>query len=113
MTDSIIIPAPRQLQTAGLDAVPAVIADAGEQATRRFIEFFTAHIRNKNTRRNYGQAAQRFSDWCDRHRLPLDQLNPVLVAAYVEEIGRKMAAPTVKLHLAAIRMLFDYLVTGG
>ena len=30
--------------------LPAIIADAGEPAARRFLEFFTAHIRNPNTR---------------------------------------------------------------
>jgi hypothetical protein len=30
--------------------VPAIIADAGDQAARRFLEFFAATIRNKNTR---------------------------------------------------------------
>jgi hypothetical protein len=31
--------------------VPALIADAGEPAAWRYIEFFTANIRNPNTRR--------------------------------------------------------------
>jgi integrase/recombinase XerD len=34
------------------------------------------------------------------------------VAAYVEQLGRTHSKPTVKQHLAAIRMLFDWLVTG-
>ena len=29
-------------------AVPKIIADAGDQAARRFLEFFAATIRNKN-----------------------------------------------------------------
>ena len=33
-------------------------------------------------------------------------------AAYVELLGRELAAPSVKQHLAAIRVLFDWLVTG-
>jgi len=35
------------------------------------------------------------------------------VAAYVEQLGAEMAKPSVKQHLAAIRLLFDYLVTRG
>ena len=35
------------------------------------------------------------------------------MAAYVEQLGSGMAKPSVKQHLAAIRQLFDYLVTGG
>ena len=38
-------------------AVPAVIADAGEHAARRFLEFFAATIRNQNTRMAYYRAA--------------------------------------------------------
>jgi len=32
--------------------VPALIGDAGDQAARRFIEFFTANIRNRNNRKS-------------------------------------------------------------
>jgi integrase len=35
---------------------PRVIADAGDQAARRFLEFFAATIRNKNTRMAYYHA---------------------------------------------------------
>jgi site-specific recombinase XerC len=34
------------------------------------------------------------------------------VAAYIEELGRTHSKPTVKQHLAGIRMLFDWLVLG-
>ena len=34
----------------GFDTLPAIITDAGERARPRFLEFFTATIRNKNTR---------------------------------------------------------------
>jgi hypothetical protein len=30
--------------------LPAIIADAGDHAARRFVEFFTATIRHANTR---------------------------------------------------------------
>jgi hypothetical protein len=33
--------------------VPALIADAGDAAARRFFEFFTANIPNENTRLAY------------------------------------------------------------
>jgi site-specific recombinase XerD len=39
------------------------------------------------------------------------QVQPVHVAAYVEQLGRKMSPPSVKQPLACIRMLFDWLVT--
>lgn len=34
------------------------------------------------------------------------------VAAYIEQLGQSQSKPTVKQHLAAIRMLFDWLVVG-
>ena len=34
------------------------------------------------------------------------------VAAYIRELGKGFEKPTVKQHLAAIRMLFDWLVVG-
>lgn len=92
--------------------VPALFVDAGEPAIRRYIEFFTANIRNRNTREAYVRAATRFGQWCDERGLQLRELTPFLVAAYIEEYGQLVSKPTVKQHLAAIRMLFDYLVTG-
>jgi site-specific recombinase XerD len=89
-----------------------VIARAGPHASRRFIEFFTANIRNPNTRAAYAHAVGQFLAWCQRHRLELHTLEPIAVAAYVEELMQIRSAPTVKQHLAAIRMLFDWLVVG-
>jgi site-specific recombinase XerD len=91
--------------------VPALIADAGEDTTRRFLEFFTAKIRNRHTRAAYARAVAQFCAWCEGHGIRFDQLQPMLVAAYIE--GHPSAAPTVKQHLAAIRMLCDYLVVTG
>ena len=85
-----------------------MFADHGSHAVWRFIEFFTANIRNRNTR----AASARFARWCDGRNIVLAQLAPVIVAAYIEELGQREAKPTVKQHLAALRMLFDYLVTG-
>lgn len=92
--------------------VPALFADAGSDAVRRFIEFFTANIRNRNTRAAYAFAAARFARWCGGRGISLAQLTPVIVAAYIEELGQRLDKPSVKQHLAALRMLFDYLVTG-
>ena len=93
--------------------VPAIIADAGDRAARRFLEFFAATIRNKNTRMAYYRACARFFEWCDEHRLGrLEDIEPLHVAAYIETMGRNFEKPSVKQHLAAIRMLFDWLVTG-
>ncbi len=102
---------PRDLGRAGFDNLPAAVARAGDRAAWRFVEFFTATIRNRNTRAAYAQAIKQFFAWCEKHRVnTLAQINPVVVAAYIEQ--HQSMAPTVKQHLAAIRMLFDWLVTG-
>jgi site-specific recombinase XerD len=92
--------------------VPALIAARGHHAGRRFIEFFTANIRNPNTRRAYFRAVIEFCDWCDHACLGLLDIEPVHVAAWVESLGRDFAPPSVKQWLAAVRMLFDWLVVG-
>ncbi len=103
---------PVVLLTAADAVVPAMIAARGQHAGRRFVEFFTANIRNPNTRKAYYRAACEFFDWCDQARLGLLDIEPVHVAAWVEELGRRFAPPTVKQWLAAVRMLFDWMVVG-
>ena len=94
------------------DAIPTIFSASGQKAAWKFIEFFTANIRNVNTRLAYARAVCQFSSWCESRHLTLEQLNPFLVAAYVEELGETLSKPSVKQHLAAIRMLFDFLVIG-
>src|ERR1700719_1081942 len=95
-------------------AVPAIVAGAGDHAARRFLEFFAATIRNKNTRMAYYRAVTEFFSWVERPRMgQLVDIEPLHVAAYVEMLQATVAKPTVKQHLAAIRMCFDWLVTGG
>jgi site-specific recombinase XerD len=92
--------------------LPAIIAGEGHRASKRFLEFFTANIRNPNTRLSYMRAINPFLAWCDERGLELRQVEPVAVAAYIERLTQERAPQTVKQHLAAIRMLFDWLVTG-
>src|SRR5579871_205329 len=111
MSESLVPIPHRDLSRAGFDNLPAAITRAGEAAAWRFVEFFTATIRNRNTRTAYAQAIMQFFNWCEKHRIRrLMDIKPVVVAAYIE--NHPAAAPTVKQHLAAIRMLFDFLVTG-
>jgi site-specific recombinase XerD len=86
--------------------------NAGEKATNRLLEFFTAQIRNANTRQAYARAIWQFDLWCQSQGLTLERLVPIHVATYIEQLGNVVSKPTVKQHLAAIRMLCDYLVTG-
>jgi integrase/recombinase XerD len=98
---------------AGLESLPAIIRKRGERACRRFIEFFTANIRNRNTRGAYARAVKQFLDWSEERRLELHDIDALTVAAYIEQLGQRTAKPTVKQHLAAIKQLFAYLTSGG
>ena len=81
-------------------------------AAERTLEFFTANIRNPNTRRAYAGAVAEFAAWCGVHGpQDLAALRPVHLAAYIEHLQGRLSAPTVKLHLAAVRGLFDWLVS--
>ena len=100
----------RQLTAHGSFTLPPAIVAAGERASTRFVEFFTANIRNKNTRAAYARAVAAFFAWLDDRRIPLEAVSPVIVAAYIE--GHRGSDPSRKLALSAIRMLFDYLVIG-
>jgi integrase/recombinase XerD len=90
--------------------LPALITCEGRRATDRFLEFFTANIRNKNTRLSYAHAIGSFLAWCEERGTSLHRIEPMLVAAYIEQ--HPGSPQTVKQHLAAIRMLFDWLVVG-
>jgi len=92
--------------------IPAIITNHGEQASKRFFEFFTANIRNRNTRAAYKHAVSQFLTWCQFHQLALLDIEPVHVATYIEHLQQQLSDPSVKQHLAAIKMLFDWLVIG-
>ena len=90
-----------------------VQAIVGESAMPRFLEFFTANIRNSNTRRAYMRAAVDFLGWCaERGVVALSAIQPIHVASWIEELENTHSVPTVKLRLAGIRHLFDWMVTG-
>ena len=93
--------------------LPVQIAREGANAKRRFLEFFAATIRNKNTRMAYYRAVIKFFTWCERRGVrELRRIEPMLVAAFIEEETAKCEAQTVKQELAAIRKMFDWLVIG-
>jgi site-specific recombinase XerD len=88
------------------------VAALGDVAAWRYVEFFTANIRNPNTRRAYARACGSFFHWCDLRGLTLACIRPHDVGAYIEALQRSAAPPSVKQSLAAVRMLFDWLVVG-
>src|SRR5271165_7203493 len=49
------------------------------------VDFFTATIRNRNTRQAYARACWHFFDWCAAHGLELTTVRPFHVAAWIED----------------------------
>lgn len=97
--------------------LPPAAAGLGDDGQRAFLDFFTAQIRNANTRAAYMRAVGRFLGWLDERETTLQQVEAFHVSAYVEWMGTAAAkppkgysTPTIKQHLAAIRMLGSFLV---
>jgi site-specific recombinase XerD len=90
--------------------LPTVIAQAGEETSKRFVEFFLVSIRNKNTRTAYAQAVRQFLNWCEERGIEFSAISAISIAAYIE--SHPFSAPTANQHLAAIRSLFQWLVDG-
>src|SRR6516164_6894832 len=87
--------------------LPALVSAVGERASIRFLEFFTANIRNPHTRRAYYRAADEFLGWCASAGVPsIATVQPLHVATWIEASTRELAAPSVKQRLAALRHLF-------
>jgi site-specific recombinase XerD len=104
-TEIILSPAP------ALQAAP--LFTPTPQAARRVLEFFTGQINNGHTRKAYLNATRRFAAWCGEKGIgQLADVQAFHVASFVKELQGEFTAPTVKQHLAALRMLFDWLVTG-
>ena len=111
MSESLVPAAAEPAVVAGRGAdvvLPALIVDAGPDAVARFLEFFAARIANERTRAAYGRAVGQFLAWCAARGLGLEAVSPLHVAAYIRT--HPGSVPTVKQHLAAIRMLCDWLV---
>ncbi len=93
--------------------LPSLIALADDRVRLRFLEFFAVTIRNLHTRRAYARAVSKFLSWCEaRGVVSIAAVQPLHVAAWIEELGREVSVPTVKQELAGVRHLFDWLVTG-
>ena len=110
---AVLPPAAPPSEAAAFHAmIPTLIADAGDQASWRYIDFFTSNIRNPNTRRAYARACGSFLAWAEERGRSLGTIRPYDVSLYIESRQQTHSAPDVKQQLAAIRMLFDWLITG-
>jgi site-specific recombinase XerD len=60
-----------------------------------------------------GVAVRNFFGWLDRHGIgALGAIRTHHVSTYIETLTHEYRAPTVKQHLTALRMLFDWLIVG-
>lgn len=91
---------------------PALIAHMGAKGKKRFTTFFTDNIRNKNTREAYFRATFRFFEWCESLGLEISDVESFHVSTYIELLMQEKSKSSVKQALAAIRMLFDWLIVG-
>lgn len=83
--------------SSGSIRVPVLVSHAGERAGMRFLELFTANIRNPNTRRAYARATQEFFTWCQVVGVTsLADVAPLHVATWIELQQQRLAAPSVK-----------------
>jgi site-specific recombinase XerD len=85
----VLIPPSSGAVFAETPLVPALIADVGE-----------------------ARACRAFFAWCEARDLALSTIRPFDVAAYVEALQQTHSPPGVKQQLAAVRMLFDWLIIG-
>src|SRR5580693_9377632 len=100
---AVLPPGASNMEVAALHAlIPTLIADAGDQAAWRYVDFFTANIRNPNTRRAYARACSTFLDWCETRGRDLGTIRPFDVSTYIESRAQSHSAPDVKQQLAAI-----------
>lgn len=88
--------------------LPRLVLDAGPEATTRVLEFFVGQLANPRTRAAYARAVGQFFRWCVVQGLTLETIAPLHVATYIR--AHQGSTATVKQHLAAIRMLCDWLV---
>jgi site-specific recombinase XerD len=91
--------------------LPPVVGDAGEQAARATLEFFTARIPNAHTRRAYGRAVFVFCEWCETQGVRLRSVDAPTVSAYLE--GLRLSVASIKLTAAALRQWLDLLTERG
>lgn len=86
---------------------------APDQVRLRFLNFFTANIRNSNKRKAYARAAGDFLRWREQTGVAgLRTVHPTHVAAWIEELSQIPSVPIVKLRRADIRHVFDWMETG-
>lgn len=107
------LPPDAAMLTLAGEPFPELISRCGGSAGRRFVEFFMAEIETAEAQAAYAEAVVRFCSWADHRGHSVEELTPILVSIYVEQLGLRHPLATVKQHLAAVRLLFDWFVLVG
>jgi integrase/recombinase XerC len=92
---------------------PPAVAAAPPDVQHAILQFFAAEIRNPNTRRAYLRAAHDFFAHAGvmSGGQSLAGISSLHVSSWIEVLSRGgLSAPTIKLRLAGVRMLFQALV---
>jgi len=108
MTQALVEATSRTLTTSGsAPGLPALIARAGAEAQWRYLEFFAAQIRNRNTREAYLRAVRNFLDWAETEArklirsIPTDTLvglrDRALIGLMIYTFARVSAAITMNV----------------
>lgn len=90
------------------NTLPAIVERTGAAGRFAWDEFFSGHLRNRHTRAAYLHAVKRFLAWVEPREPELARITPGLMGWYFDE--QKLAIPSKKLHLSALRRFFDLLV---
>lgn len=105
---SVNLPAARRPTAILQRQMPQIVFEHGSAGTWAWEEYFGGRIRNPHTRKTYLHAVRRFLQWCEGHHVTLHEISPGLIGRYFDE--HPGSIPTKKLHMSAIRGLFDVLV---
>ena len=85
--DDLLAPATEILVSPSRELHPASLFTPTPKAAKRVLDFFTAQINNRHTRKAYLNAPRRFAGWCDAHSIrQLADVQPFHVAAFVKDL---------------------------
>ena len=101
-----------QLAPIAASHAPVLIDASGPLASYRCLEFFTANIRKPAHAPRLRARRGEFFDRLAAGVRHFEEIRGVHVATYIEQLSQARSAPTAKLCLAALRHLFDWMVTG-
>ncbi len=97
-----------------LESAPVLIKEGGGASQYAYSEFMDAELENEHTRKSYRHAIDRFLRHAKMQGVSLQTISPAMVGKYIRELrttrGKEASKATRKVHLAAIRQLFDRLV---